>query len=512
MGAAGSEQMQKYAEWEDPSTRGTSFKQREAQGNEATSSPKSAENGEETLSVNQQRKTLDGAGLAATNSGDSAGETLTGSSRFPVGSGEGRDEPPGFGIAPDDAREEGFAGGSGPGSGTLEGGDGPSESLGRKGRLGPAETEGLAASGHGGDGGGKSGGHGSVEDLSGNRTGEQAAADGGDRPQITEGEEQKRRNPPKRDASESASDSKEPLNVPRVIAYHAVIHAHAAAGDIRGALKVVGELEKQHPEEPEAVSWRYSLAPLVDACSTSVEQIDQAYYMLEDMHLAGKGVTVSMADCVLAACAQVGDVSRALETFDAYPSLGLSPATSTYNAVLSACVHGGLLHSVQPIVGEMREKGLALDAHTHELLVDAAIIARDGQAVFDAVQRMERAGFVPTPTLMNKVLSRLERCGRLDLMKPLMGHARKAMAKVIASNKMKRWTGQGGMRALTASHVFVRRPIFDFHQERFEKNLPAGRTAKRGGRSARNRQDDYDDGDGWYEQGQDGAQQMGSRF
>lgn len=56
-----------------------------------------------------------------------------------------------------------------------------------------------------------------------------------------------------------------------------------------------------------------------------------------------------MADCVLAACGQVGDVPRALETFDAYPTLGLSPATTSYNAVLNACIRGGYLESTGPV-------------------------------------------------------------------------------------------------------------------------------------------------------------------
>jgi hypothetical protein len=60
---------------------------------------------------------------------------------------------------------------------------------------------------------------------------------------------------------------------------------------------MVGALERAFPGWDAAVSWRYALSPLVDACSTSVARIDEAYYLLEEMH---KEVCIlhSARDCV----------------------------------------------------------------------------------------------------------------------------------------------------------------------------------------------------------------------
>ena len=56
-----------------------------------------------------------------------------------------------------------------------------------------------------------------------------------------------------------------------------------------------------------------------------------------------------MADCVLAACGQIGDIGRSFETFEAYAKLQLRPGANTYNAVLSGCIQNNLLESVPKV-------------------------------------------------------------------------------------------------------------------------------------------------------------------
>lgn len=46
-----------------------------------------------------------------------------------------------------------------------------------------------------------------------------------------------------------------------------------------------------------------------------------------------------MLDCVTAACSQMGDLSRMIETFDAYTKqFGLKPDAQAFNAVLMGCI------------------------------------------------------------------------------------------------------------------------------------------------------------------------------
>ena len=66
--------------------------------------------------------------------------------------------------------------------------------------------------------------------------------------------------------------------------------------------------------------------------------------------MQGEPLCAAVLDCVVAACSQIGDSSRAFETFAAYGSLGLAPGAQAYNAVLQGCIYHGLLDSVPKVL------------------------------------------------------------------------------------------------------------------------------------------------------------------
>jgi hypothetical protein len=52
---------------------------------------------------------------------------------------------------------------------------------------------------------------------------------------------------------------------------------------VRGAFRYVRLLGRQHADLPTAAAW-HSLPSLVDQVAASVTKIDEAYFVLEDMH------------------------------------------------------------------------------------------------------------------------------------------------------------------------------------------------------------------------------------
>lgn len=61
-----------------------------------------------------------------------------------------------------------------------------------------------------------------------------------------------------------------------------------------------------------------------------------------------------MLNCVIAACSQIGDISRAFETFESFGALGTKPDTDSYNAVICGCVAHNLLDSIPKVAGAAR--------------------------------------------------------------------------------------------------------------------------------------------------------------
>ena len=66
--------------------------------------------------------------------------------------------------------------------------------------------------------------------------------------------------------------------------------------------------------------------------------------------MQGEPLCAAMLDCVVAASSQIGDSTRAFETFAAYATLGLVPGAQAYNAVLQGCIYFGLLDSVPKVL------------------------------------------------------------------------------------------------------------------------------------------------------------------
>ena len=56
---------------------------------------------------------------------------------------------------------------------------------------------------------------------------------------------------------------------------------HALA---REAFRLVWQLQSVYPDRPEAVAYERALVPLVDVLAASADEVDNAYYLLEEMH------------------------------------------------------------------------------------------------------------------------------------------------------------------------------------------------------------------------------------
>ena len=46
----------------------------------------------------------------------------------------------------------------------------------------------------------------------------------------------------------------------------------------------MAQLQQAYPRNAEATSYELGLAPVVDVCARSVQDLDSAFFLLEDMH------------------------------------------------------------------------------------------------------------------------------------------------------------------------------------------------------------------------------------
>ena len=60
----------------------------------------------------------------------------------------------------------------------------------------------------------------------------------------------------------------------------------------RAAFRTISQLMRAYPEEIQEFSYHEGLAPVVNACACSTTRLDEAFFLLEDMHLQVQPVLV----------------------------------------------------------------------------------------------------------------------------------------------------------------------------------------------------------------------------
>lgn len=250
-----------------------------------------------------------------------------------------------------------------------------------------------------------------------------------------------------------------PMNVPCISAFHAVIHALGAAGELREAMVMVGQLCEAHFDSPNAHSWQ-SLKSFVTAISPSVHRVDAAEKAIRALHAENQTLHISMLNVIVAACSQVGDLARAFETYEAATALDLVPDVETYNALMWGCTRHGQNDSVEKLVREMALSGIESNAQTRELLVESAVVARDIPRMLQCLQEVEKHGQAPPVKLLTRCVERAERSGDVDALKILMARLDMQNYKIVGvAAKVRRWAEEGGMSVLVGGDSFVSRPM-----------------------------------------------------
>uniref|UniRef100_A0A2P2ML66 Pentatricopeptide repeat-containing protein At1g26460 n=1 Tax=Rhizophora mucronata TaxID=61149 RepID=A0A2P2ML66_RHIMU len=131
---------------------------------------------------------------------------------------------------------------------------------------------------------------------------------------------------------------------PNPESYLGKIYALASLGNLQKAFGALREFESAYGNcgketEEELFSPFSSLYPLVVACSRrGFETLDSVYFQLENLSRAEPPYkSVAALNCIILGCANIWDLDRAYQTFEAIgSSFGLTPDIHSYNALMFA--------------------------------------------------------------------------------------------------------------------------------------------------------------------------------
>lgn len=199
---------------------------------------------------------------------------------------------------------------------------------------------------------------------------------------------------------------------PKPETYLAKINALASLGSLQNAFSTLSELERTHASsaaEEDLLSPFTSLYPLVVACSKQgFETLDLVYFQLENLSRANPPYkSVAALNCVILGCANIWDLDRAYQTFEAISStFGLSPNIHSYNALMSAFGKLRKTFEATRVFEHLCSLGVKPNAMSYSLLVDAHLMNRDPKAALTVLNEMVEAGFEPSKETLKKVKRR----------------------------------------------------------------------------------------------------------
>ncbi|XP_072977545.1 pentatricopeptide repeat-containing protein At1g26460, mitochondrial [Typha angustifolia] len=203
--------------------------------------------------------------------------------------------------------------------------------------------------------------------------------------------------------------------------YLAKIYAHASLGHLQRAFSTLNEFENAYGNldeiDQELFSPFTSLNPLVVACcKNGFSTLDSVYVQLENLSSADPPYkSVAALNCVILGCANIWDLERAYETFEAIKEkFGMTPDIHSYNALMSAFGKLKKTAEASNVFEHLVSIGVKPNATTYSLLVDAHLVNRDAKAALAVVDEMVEVGFTPSKVMLKKVRRRCSRESDFD--------------------------------------------------------------------------------------------------
>ncbi|KAF6165103.1 hypothetical protein GIB67_000687 [Kingdonia uniflora] len=205
--------------------------------------------------------------------------------------------------------------------------------------------------------------------------------------------------------------------LPSPESYIGKINAHASLGNLQRAFSTLNEFESAYGHcttggQEDFFSPFTTLRPLVVACAKNgFETLDSVYFQLENLSRADPPYkSVAALNCVILGCANIWDLDRAYQTFEAISStFGLTPDIHSYNALMCAFGKVKKTFEASRVFEHLTSLGVKPNETSYSMLVDAHLINKDPKAALSIIDEMVKAEFQPSKETLKKVKRRCVR-------------------------------------------------------------------------------------------------------
>ncbi|CAM9235280.1 unnamed protein product [Ectocarpus sp. 12 AP-2014] len=171
-----------------------------------------------------------------------------------------------------------------------------------------------------------------------------------------------------------------------VVSYGTAVSACAKAGDVKGALKLLKEMQEAGVE-PNTVVYNSAL----DACGRAGKP-KVAEKLLRKMGETGVVRDATSYTGAIVACSRNGDGDKALEWLETMSEEGIAPEAITYNYAMAACGRSGNDRQAEWLLNEMRGQGVTPNRISYSAAMFALGKAGRLPDVLSLLEEMHREG------------------------------------------------------------------------------------------------------------------------
>ncbi|KAH7108284.1 hypothetical protein BKA62DRAFT_681732 [Auriculariales sp. MPI-PUGE-AT-0066] len=171
-----------------------------------------------------------------------------------------------------------------------------------------------------------------------------------------------------------------------------LVEAFVVAGQLKIAMQTLSFM-RSHGTPPTMQTASSIIAYITDG--TSIERIDAAFNMLDDLHVDAGVVDIVAMNAVVAAAVAMGEFARAVGIYNSAGDWGIKPDVETFKIVLGGCLVQKKREHTARIFEHMEKFNIVLDADIHEALIKIELLAIDGyyEDAFWRLEEMKGAGF-----------------------------------------------------------------------------------------------------------------------
>lgn len=155
----------------------------------------------------------------------------------------------------------------------------------------------------------------------------------------------------------------------------------------------------------------HTTKPIFNHIKHSVDNVDDAYYILQDIQKEGGKVDIHSVNVIISACIHLNDMDRAVETYNECKAFNVNPNIETFNIILEGCISIANRKLGDMLLSELKNRNLKPNERTFERLIVLCLTQSNYEDCFFYLEEMKSLGYIPSANVYQTIIRKCHSVG-----------------------------------------------------------------------------------------------------